>query len=186
MTKGSNPIEETSLLNRWFCIFCPWAVDALVFTIFFPSGNFAALVNYANALFLSNIFRFSSLRDQREVLLKVKPWFVVGTEIPGFLQATIRNWGDGCGLGCFSLEFNKHVELWSGSYCETWPTSTLKDASFNEMYLVQPSQSSTRNCLTSKALFGNNMHPWKLPWLPKNEGVEDEFPFQTGDFRFPC
>ena len=28
--------------------------------------------------------------------------------------------------------------------------------------------------------------PLKINMEPKNEGLEDDFPFQTGDFQVPC
>ena len=31
-----------------------------------------------------------------------------------------------------------------------------------------------------------HVHPWKLPWNPKNGGLEDENPFQRGDFQVPA
>ena len=31
------------------------------------------------------------------------------------------------------------------------------------------------------------IHPdWKTNMEPKNGGLEDDFPFQTGDFQVPC
>ena len=32
----------------------------------------------------------------------------------------------------------------------------------------------------------NHVDPWKLRWNSKNEGLEDEFHFQKGDFHVPC
>ena len=28
--------------------------------------------------------------------------------------------------------------------------------------------------------------PWKINMEPQSEGLEDDFPFQTGDFQVPC
>ena len=29
------------------------------------------------------------------------------------------------------------------------------------------------------------VHPWKLTWDPNIEALEDDFPFQSGDFQVP-
>ena len=28
--------------------------------------------------------------------------------------------------------------------------------------------------------------PWKINMEPQNDGLEDDFPFQLGDFEVPC
>ena len=40
-------------------------------------------------------------------------------------------------------------------------------------------------CFVQIALYCG-IHPSKLTWHPNNEGLEDESPFQIGDFQVPC
>ena len=39
---------------------------------------------------------------------------------------------------------------------------------------------------TPKILDHARVHPWKLTWNLQNGGLEDDFPFQTGDFQVPA
>ena len=34
--------------------------------------------------------------------------------------------------------------------------------------------------------FGGGVTPWKINMEPQNDGLEDDFPFQFGDFLVPC
>ena len=36
------------------------------------------------------------------------------------------------------------------------------------------------------SLVYKNYTPLKMNMEPKNEGLEDDFPFETGDFQVPC
>ena len=33
---------------------------------------------------------------------------------------------------------------------------------------------------------GGGVTPWKINMEPQNDGLEDDFPFQFGDFLVPC
>ena len=46
----------------------------------------------------------------------------------------------------------------------------------------QAPRCSRENCFT----FQDPYTPLKINMEPENEGLEDEFPFQTGDFQVPC
>ena len=52
--------------------------------------------------------------------------------------------------------------------------------------LVQPSVHA-KQAGSGQETLGRHVHPCKIHgWNLKNKGLEDDFPFQTGDFQVPC
>ena len=65
----------------------------------------------------------------------------------------------------------------------------FQEASWRSSYDEDGSSRNDANGQKHKGTLFAQKHlvtPLKINMEPENEGLEDEFPFQTGDFQVPC
>ena len=68
----------------------------------------------------------------------------------------------------------------------SFSVSCRKDISWTTFTTKQRVTSLINGVMVYKHMFIFNATPWKINMEPENGALEDDFPFQTGDFLFPC